>query len=478
MKREGARKALFTFHLSLFTFLLALQQPSNVEPLRLPPHNHEAEQAVLSGILIDTEAIGRVIEVIVADDFYRETHRKIFRSMISLYERSHPTDLLVVCEELRKKGDLEEVGGSSYLSLLVDHLPSSANILSYARIIKEKAVLRGLIEAATEIIGQGYQQVEDVDRFLDRAEQIIFQVSEKRIRQSFFPVKEIVKDSFKAIEQLYEKKELITGVPTGFRDLDRLTCGLQPSDLIIIAGRPSMGKTSFALNIAEHAAIEKKVCAAVFSLEMSKEQLVQRMLCGLGKVDSSKLRGGFLRDSDWPKLTRAAGRLSEAPLFIDDTPALSVLEMRAKARRLKKEHQLGLIVVDYLQLMRSVINSDSREREISEISRSLKALAKELNVPVIALSQLNRGVENRSDRRPQLADLRESGAIEQDADVIAFIYRDEVYNKNTPDKGISEILVSKQRNGPIGMVRLAFLSEYTRFEDLANVSDDLQPGPF
>jgi replicative DNA helicase len=286
-----------------------------------------------------------------------------------------------------------------------------------------------------------------------------------------------VKDSFKAIEQLYEKKELITGVPTGFRDLDRLTCGLQPSDLIIIAGRPSMGKTSFALNIAEYASIEKKVCSAVFSLEMSKEQLVQRMLCGLGKVDASKLRGGFLKESDWPKLTRAAGKLSEAPLFIDDTAALSVLEIRAKSRRLKKEHNLGLIVVDYLQLMRGVGNIESREREISEISRSLKALAKELSVPVIALSQLNRGVENRSDRRPQLSDLRESGAIEQDADVIAFIYRDEVYNRNTADKGISEILVSKQRNGPIGMVRLAFLDEYTRFEDLAGVSDDMNPNP-
>jgi replicative DNA helicase len=457
---------------------LALQQPSNVEPLRLPPHNHEAEQAVLSGILIDTEAIGRVIEVIEAGDFYRETHRKIFRSMIGLYERSQPTDLLVVCEELRKKGELEEVGGSSYLSALVDHLPSSANLITYARIIKEKAILRGLIEAATEIISQGFQEVDEVDRFLDKAEQIIFQVSEKRIRQSFYPVKDIVKDSFKAIEQLYEKKELITGVPTGFRDLDRLTCGLQPSDLIIIAGRPSMGKTSFALNIAEYASIEKKICSAVFSLEMSKEQLVQRMLCGLGKVDGSKLRGGFLKESDWPKLTRAAGKLSEAPLFIDDTAALSVLEIRAKARRLKKEHNLGLIVVDYLQLMRGIGNIESREREISEISRSLKALAKEISVPVIALSQLNRSVENRSDRRPQLSDLRESGAIEQDADVIAFIYRDEVYNKNTADKGISEILISKQRNGPIGTVRLAFLNEYTRFEDLAGISDDMNPGPF
>ncbi|MFO1518375.1 MAG: replicative DNA helicase [bacterium] len=457
---------------------MALQKPSIVENLRVPPHNLEAEQAVLSGILIEPEAIGKVVEILIPDDFYRESHRKIFQAMIALFERNEPTDLLVVSEELRRKNELDDVGGSSYLSLLVDHLPSAANIVSYSRIVKEKAVLRGLITAATEIISQGMDEVVDVDRFLDTAEQIIFQVSEKRIRQSFYLVKDIVKDSFKAIESLYEKKELITGVATGFRDLDRMTCGLQPSDLIIIAGRPSMGKTSFAINIAEHAAIEKKVCCAVFSLEMSKEQLVQRMLCGLGKVDASKLRGGFLKESDWPKLTRAAGKLSEAPFFIDDTPALSVLEMRAKARRLKKEHNLGLIVVDYLQLMRATVQSDSREREISDISRSLKALAKELSVPVIALSQLNRSVENRSDRRPQLSDLRESGAIEQDADVIMFIYRDEVYNKNTADKGISEILISKQRNGPVGAVRLAFLNEYTRFEDLAAVSDEFAPSAF
>jgi len=451
---------------------LALQKPASVETLRVPPHNLEAEQAILSALMIDADAVGRVIEILVPDDFYRESHRKIFLGMLSLYEKSQPTDLLMISDELKKKGELEDVGGSSYLSLLVDYLPSSANVASYAHIVKEKAIMRGLITAATEIISQSFQEVDNIDRFLDTAEQIIFQISEKRIKQSFYPVKEIVKESFKAIESLYEKKELLTGVPSGFRDLDRLTCGLQPADLIIVAGRPSMGKTAFALNIAEYAACEKKICSAVFSLEMSKEQLVQRMLCGMGKVDGSKLRGGFLKESDWPKLTRAAGKLSEAPLFIDDTPALSVLEVRAKARRLKKEHKLGLIVVDYLQLMRSSGHVESREREISEISRSLKALAKELYVPVIALSQLNRGVENRSDRRPQLSDLRESGAIEQDADVIAFIYRDEVYNKNTADKGIAEILISKQRNGPIGSVRLAFLNEYTRFEDLSSIPDE------
>jgi len=454
---------------------LALQKAANVESLRVPPHHLEAEQAVLSGILIDSEALGRVIEIIGAEDFYRESHRKIFQAMIALYQKSEPTDMLMVSNELTSRGELEAVGGSSYLATLVDYLPSSAPIVSYSKIVKEKSMLRSLINAATEIIAKGYEGSDDVDRFLDDAEKIIFQVSEKKLRQSFYPVKDIVKDAFKAIETLYEKKEAVTGVATGFKDLDKMTCGLQPSDLIIIAGRPSMGKTAFALNIAEYAACERKTCVAVFSLEMSKEQLVQRMLCGAAKVDGSKLRGGFLKESDWPKLTRAAGKLSEAPFYIDDTPALSVLEMRAKARRLKREQGLGMIVVDYLQLMRGLSSGESREREISEISRGLKALAKELSVPVIALSQLNRSVESRTDKRPQLSDLRESGAIEQDADVIAFIYRDEVYNKGTPDRGVAEIIIGKQRNGPIGTARLAFLHEYTRFEDLASMPEEYVP---
>lgn len=454
---------------------MAFQKAANVESLRVPPHHLEAEQSVLSGILIDSEAIGRVVEFIAAEDFYRESHRKIFQAMISLYQKSEPTDLLMVSNELASQGQLEAVGGSSYLATLVDFLPSSAPIVSYSKVVKEKAMLRSLIQAATEIIAKGYEGSDDIDRFIDDAERIIFQVSEKKMRQSFYPVKDIVKDAFKAIESLYEKKESITGVATGFKDLDKMTCGMQPSDLIIVAGRPSMGKTAFALNIAENAACEHKTCVAVFSLEMSKEQLVQRMLCGSAKVDASKLRGGFLKESDWPKLTRAAGRLSEAPFFIDDTPALSVLEMRAKARRLKREQGLGMIVVDYLQLMRGINSGESREREISEISRGLKALAKELSVPVIALSQLNRSVESRTDKRPQLSDLRESGAIEQDADVIAFIYRDEVYNKGTPDRGVAEIIIGKQRNGPIGTARLAFLHEYTRFEDLAHVPDEYMP---
>lgn len=454
---------------------MALQKPASVEALRVPPNNPEAEQAVLSGILIESEALSRVSEFLVADDFYRESHRKIFRAMLALYEKSEPTDLLTVSNELRKQGELENIGGSSYLATLVDYLPTAANIISYARIIKEKSVLRSLITISTEIITQGFAEVDNVDQFLDEAEQMIFQLSEKRVRQSFYPVKEIVKETYRIIESLHERKDL-SGVPTGFADLDRMTCGLQPSDLIIIAGRPSMGKTAFALNIAEHAACQKKICTAVFSLEMNKEQLVQRMLCGLGKVDASKLRGGFLNQNDWTNLHRAADKLSQSPLFIDDTPALSVLEMRAKARRLKKEHNLGMIMVDYLQLMRASSRSESREREISEISRSLKALAKELHVPVIALSQLNRSVETRPEKhkRPQMSDLRESGAIEQDADVIAFIYRDEVYNKDTAEPGVAEIIIGKQRNGPIGTVKLAFLRQHTRFENYK----ESQPEPY
>ena len=413
------------------------------------------------------EAVFRVHEVLTANDFYRESHRKIFKAMTQLSERGEPIDLVTLSNVLREQGGLESVGGSSYLSLLVDGMPTAANIASYAKIVREKSILRSLIQSATEIVTRGYEATGDIDNFLDHAEKIVFEIAQRRIRQAFFPLKQVVKDCFKMIEGLYERKESVTGVPTGFVDFDRLTAGLQPSDLIIVAGRPSMGKTAFALNIATHAALVKKVSVAVFSLEMSKEQLVQRMLCSEARVDASKLRSGYLSESDWPKLTRAAGHLSEAPIFIDDTAAINVLEMRAKARRLQKEHGLGLIVVDYLQLMRGVDNTDSREREISEISRSLKALAKELRVPVLALSQLNRMVENRKPPIPILADLRESGAIEQDADVIAFVFREEVYDRETVNKGTAEIIIGKQRNGPIGSVRLSFMSNYTRFENLA-----------
>ncbi len=438
---------------------------------RLPPQSLEAEVSVLGGILLENEALNRVLEVIQEGDFYRESHRKIFSAILQLYERNEPSDLITLSEVLKKREDFESVGGVEHLNSLVNSVPTAANITYYAKIVKEKSILRKLINRATEIISQGYEGSEDVDEFLDRAERSIFEISEARIRPSFYPIKDIIKSSFKTIEKLYEKRQLITGVPTGFAKLDELTSGLQPADLIIVAGRPSMGKTAFALNIAQYAAIEAHVPAAVFSLEMAKEQLALRMLCSEAKVDAHRLRGGFLSESDWPKLTRAAGNLSEAPIFIDDTPALTALEMRAKSRRLKKEHDLGLVIVDYLQLMRGRPDSDTREQEISDISRSLKSLAKELSVPVIALSQLNRRVEERGDRRPQLSDLRESGAIEQDADVIIFLYRDEVYSKSEDNKGKAEIIIGKQRNGPTDKFELAFLDRYTCFENLSSIQE-------
>jgi replicative DNA helicase len=437
---------------------------------KVPPQSIEAEQSVLGGILLENEALNRSLEVLGADaseNFYRETHRKIFLAMLELNEKAEPVDLITLSDTLKGKGWLEEIGGTTYLASLADSVPTAANITHYAKIIKEKALLRRLINAATEIVTQGYELPGDVEEFLDRSERSIFEVSEKRVKPSYFSIRDLIKDSFKYIDQRYEKKELVTGIPTGFVDFDQITTGLQPSDLIIIASRPSMGKTSISLNIAQYAAIESNIPVVIFSLEMAKEQLVLRMLCSEARVDANRLRGGFLSESDWPRLTSAAGRLSEAPIFIDDTPAITVLEMRAKARRLKADQDLGLIIVDYLQLMQGRRDVESREKEISEISRSLKALAKELNVPVIALSQLSRRTELRTGNRPQLADLRESGAIEQDADLVAFIYRDELYNPDTEDKGIAEIIIGKQRNGPIGLVKLAFLASYTRFENLA-----------
>jgi len=441
---------------------------------KVPPQNLEAEKSVLGSILIDNQALHGAMEVLSQKDFYSEAHKKIFAAIVELSDRNEPVDLITLTDLLKKKKQLDTVGGMAYLASLVDNVPSAANVSYYAKIVKEKAILRELIGTATNIIRDSFDPTSDVDQILDQAEHAIFEISENKIRPSFFPIREIIKDSFKTIERLYEKKSTITGIPTGFERIDDLTAGLQKSDLIIIAGRPSMGKTAFALNIARHAAVELGYPVAVFSLEMSKEQLALRLLAAEAKVDSQRLRRGQLGEMDWPKLAQAAGRLAEAPLFIDDTPAIMVLEMKAKARRLKAETGLELIILDYLQLMRASGYRESREQEISEISRSLKALAKELNVPVIALSQLNRKVEDRTNRRPQMADLRESGAIEQDADVIAFIYRDEVYNKSedNPEKGIAEIIIGKQRNGPVGTVKLAFLEKYTSFENLAR-SDDV-----
>jgi len=430
------------------------------------PQNIEAEQSVLGGILIDNEALHKVLEIIEPNDFYRDNHKKIFLAFLELFENNTPLDIITVTELLQKKGELTNVGGATYLASLVDSVPTTANITHYAKIIKEKSILRSLIAKATDIVNMGFEASEDVAEILDKAEEAIFSITQQRIQTSYYSIKEIIKQTFETIEELSSKKDSVTGIPTGFVDFDRLTAGLQPSDLIIIAGRPVMGKTSFTLNIAQHAATRAGVPVGFFSLEMSKEQLALRMLCAEARINSQKIRSGFLSERDWLRLTDAAATLSEAPIFIDDTPALSVLEIRAKARRLRSEHNIGLIIVDYLQLMKGRGKVDTREREISEISRSLKALAKELNIPVVAVSQLNRRVEERENKRPRLADLRESGAIEQDADLIVFIYRDEVYNEDTPDKGIAEIIIGKQRSGPTGVVKLAFLDKYTRFENL------------
>jgi len=436
---------------------------------KLPPQNLEAEQSVLGGILIENFSINKVVEVLKPDDFYREAHRKIYKALIDLSERDEPADLITLTNELRNNDHLDSIGGASYVASLIDSVPTAANIEYYAKIVKEKSILRKLIQTSTEIITQSYEDRGDVEGFLDEAERAIFDISENRVRPSFYPIRDIVKESFKILERLYEKKELVTGIPSGFKDLDRMTAGFQPSDLIIVAGRPSMGKTAFCLNLAQYAAIQKKIPIAIFSLEMSKEQLGIRMLCSEAHVEGTRLRSGFLSESDWPRLTIAAGNLSDASIYIDDSAALTILELRAKARRLKIEHGgLGMLIVDYLQLMKGRTRVESRQQEISEISRSLKALAKELNIPVIAVSQLSRKTEERTGNRPQLSDLRESGAIEQDADLILFIYRDEIYNRSddNPNKGKAEIIIGKQRNGPTGKVDLAFLDKFTTFKEL------------
>jgi len=444
---------------------------------KLPPYNEEAEQYVLGACFGSGDAFARALEIIELDDFYKTSHRKIFSAMQFLFEANEPIDILTVADRLRKSDGLDDAGGMDYLDFLEGLVPTSAAISHHSKIIREKKVLRDLIETATEIVATSYEDSDEADEILDKAERSIFEISEKRTKRSFYSIKEIVKSSFDSIEKLFEKPGMVTGVETGFRELDQITSGLQPSDLVIIAGRPSMGKTSFALDIARFAACKRKVPTAIFSLEMSKEQLGLRMLCSEARVSSVKLRTGFLATSDWPNLTAAAGRISEAPIFIDDSPQLATLDVRARARRLKAEHSLGLVIIDYLQLMHGSLKIESRQLEISEISRGLKGLAKELDVPIIALSQLSRAVESRTDKRPLLSDLRESGSIEQDADVVAFIYRDEVYDNETAKEGIAEILIRKQRNGPIGDVELAFLKEYTRFENLAHHDTEIESAP-
>lgn len=430
---------------------------------RIPPHNLEAEQSVLGSMLIDAEAVSVAAGSLKAEDFYSEAHKEIFEAMLNLYDRGEPVDLVTVVEELRQRGTLEGVGGAAYISDLSVAVPSTANLKYYIQIVEEKSILRQLIAASNEIIKDSYEAQEELDIILDRAEKRIFEISQRQTTNYFEPIKTILLETYAKIEELSKKKGGVIGLPTGFHEFDQKTSGLHPSDLILVAARPSMGKTSFVLNIAQYVALRQKVPVAIFSLEMSKEQLVQRMLSSEANVELQKIRTGNLNEEDWLKLVRAAGPLSQAPIYIDDTGGLSVMEIRSKARRLKMEKGLGLLVIDYLQLMSGRGRAENRQQEISEISRSLKALARELKVPVIALSQLSRAPEARTQHRPMLSDLRESGAIEQDADLVVFIYRDEYYNPDTDKKNIAEIIIAKQRNGPTGTVELVWLGQYTKF---------------
>ena len=442
-------------------------------PARTLPHNLEAEKSVLGAILIHNEAFNHAAELIDSRDFFRDAHRRIFEKMIALSERGNAIDFVTLKEELSRAGELEEVGGPAYIASLADGVPRSANVEYYAKIVKEKSTLRNLIHSANKILTEAYQAEEEPDLILDEAERAIFAIAEDRIRAGFTPLRDLVQGSFAAIEKLQQHKGMVTGVPTGFVDLDEMTSGLQPSDLVLVAARPSMGKTSFVLNIAQHIGTSTDMTVGFFSLEMSKEQLFMRMLTGEARIDAHRFRSGYLNEKDYGRLSHALGTLAEARVFIDDTASIGVLEMRAKARRLKAEHGLNLLIIDYLQLMSGRGRFESRQQEIAQISRSLKGLAKELQIPVVALSQLSRASETRSDHRPQLSDLRESGALEQDADVVMFIYREEQYrdadgNQNQEAEGTAEIIIGKQRNGPIGTVKLAFIKEHTRFENLAH----------
>lgn len=437
-------------------------------PTKVPPQNIEAEQSILGAILLDKNAILKVADILASDDFYRDDHKTIYESMLGLFEKRSPIDLVTLTNELETAKKLKEVGGAGYLSSLVNGVPSSAHIVKYAEIVRHKATLRRLIHASSEIIELGFNETDEIAAVLDKAESTIFSVSQKFSSDNFVPIKSVLEESFDRIDQLHRNKGSVRGVPTGFRDLDNLLSGLQPSDLIIIAARPSMGKTAFVLNVAENVAVRTKIPVGFFSLEQSREQIVDRLLCMQAGVDLYKLRTGQLNEDDFPRIGEAMGQLAEAPIFIDDTPMLSVMEIRAKARRLQMEHGLGLIIIDYLQLMegRSGGGEQNRVQEVSQISRALKGLGRELNVPVIALSQLSRAVEQRDKKIPQLSDLRESGSIEQDADVVMFLYRDDYYNKETENKNIAEVLVRKHRNGPTGDVKLFFLSSQTKFGNL------------
>jgi replicative DNA helicase len=439
-------------------------QTNNLSLEKVPPQSIEAEMAVLGSMLIDENATSVVFEILQEDHFYKDAHRKIFRAILDLYNANQPIDILTLQETLKKKGLLDDIGGASYIVSLANSIPTSANVEYHAKIVKEKSILRNLIDAATKIVAESYEASQDADSLLDRSEKLIFDIASTRIKSGFKPIKEVIGDSMKMIESLYQRKIHITGIATGFDDLDEMTAGFQPADFIVIAGRPSMGKSSFACNIAEYVGVHERKPVAVFSLEMSRQQLVQRFLCSHARVDIQKVRSGFLSESSWAQLTSAAGKLYEAPIFIDDTPGISTLELRAKSRRLLLQHDIKLIIVDYLQLMRTAYKPENRQQEISEISKSLKALAKELNVPVIAVSQLSRAPERRESFRPRLSDLRESGAIEQDADVVMLLFREEFYHPNEDNLGVTELIIAKQRNGPVGTIKFTFLKEFMRFE--------------
>ncbi|WP_284140642.1 replicative DNA helicase [Virgibacillus sp. LDC-1] len=447
---------------------------------RIPPHSIEAEQSVIGAIFLEPEAFSTASEILMPDDFYRAGHQRIFETMMKLSDHGEPIDVITVTTALKDSKLLDEVGGVSYLTEVAGSVPTAANISYYCKIIEEKALLRRLIRTATDIVTTSYDKEDEVDDVLNDAEKSILEVSGRKNSGAFKAIKDVLINVYDNIEMLHNRKEDVTGIPTGYRDLDRITSGFQRNDLIIIAARPSVGKTAFALNIAQNVAVNTDENVAIFSLEMGAEQLVQRMLCAEGNIDAQRLRNGQLESEDWGKLTMAMGSLSNAGIYIDDTPGIRVSEIRSKCRRLKQEHGLGMILIDYLQLIQGSAGSrDNRQQEVSEISRSLKGLARELNVPLIALSQLSRGVEQRQDKRPMMSDLRESGSIEQDADIVGFLYRDDYYDKESEKQNIIEIILAKQRNGPVGTVELAFVKEYNKFVDLDHRYDqsDIPPEP-
>ncbi len=433
---------------------------------RVPPHNLEAEESLLGAMLLSPDAIAEAQEIIQPDDFYREANQKIYEAIIELYVGGEPVDAITLSDALKKKGWLEDIGGKGYVHTLVNIVPTAANARYYATIVDHNSILRKLIRAAMEIAAMGYSVPEDVEKVIDEAEDMIFAVAHKRATEKFQPIKQLLMETYERLEKLAESNTHVTGVPTGFDEFDTLTSGLQPSDFIVVAGRPGMGKTSFVLSIAEHVALNEELPVAIFSLEMSKHQLVQRMLCSEARVNAQNLRVGNLKEDDWLRLSSANGRLGDAQIWIDDTANITMMSVRSKARRLISKQKLGMIIIDYLQLMQGHGRSDNRQQEISDISRAMKILGRELDVPVLAVSQLSRAVESRTDKRPMLSDLRESGAIEQDADLVIFIYRDDYYNPHSDDKGIAEIIISKHRHGPTDTVRLAFLEQYTKFVSL------------